>query len=232
MSDSQLIPGVVEATVSTPRILIQDAPFVAGSDAVVQNDVTDTGSTPNTRIRPGQVLVLRTATGEYVEAGDTNGDTNGAASIDSAEAVDGDWGGTNLTININGYEATIDPGINAAAAIAAIAADAQLDDRVVGSDAGGGVLRITSRETGANQALVVTHDLATGWANGLLPNYANGTDADYRVSTDFVDLLDDNQVATAQPVATALVGFFDESNLRDLTSEARAVLSRRGSIFG
>ena len=42
----------------------------------------------------------------------------------------------------------------------------------------------------------------------------------------------DLQTAINAPVGVLLRGFFDESNLINLTAEARVTLARRGSLFG
>src|SRR3990167_11354475 len=50
---------------------------------------TDSGNTPASTLRPGNVLVLRASTGRFVEANDANGDRNTAPSITSSGHGDG-----------------------------------------------------------------------------------------------------------------------------------------------
>ena len=56
------------------------------------------------RIFEGNVLVKRTSTGRYVEANDTNGDTNSPASVSASETADGDWASKTITVNVNGMD--------------------------------------------------------------------------------------------------------------------------------
>ncbi len=230
---SQKVPGVIASTLSTPNIFIQKEPFIQGSDVLVDSALTDAGSTPTSRIRPGQVLVLDTATGRYFPANGATGDRNAGASVSALETADTDWQSSVITITFDGalgIAVTLGAADDTdAEVVVALNANAIFAANAI-ADVSGGVVRIRTLEAGRHKHLTVVSDLATAYGATAIED--SGSDADYRVATDYVSLVDDNNTAVSAPCATALVGFFDESNLRNLTSEARATLSRSGSFFG
>jgi hypothetical protein len=77
-----------------------------------------------------------------------------------------------------------------------------------------------------------TSSYADTFGSGVASAEGYGTDADYRVVEDYVDMLDEGGVAGNAVAKTSMAGFYKESNLLNLCAEARAVLTRRGSIFG
>jgi len=223
----------IEATTITPlRVLINLQAYVAGTDIVLDSGNTDAGSTPTTRFREGNVIALA-ATGRYVEANDANAVLDAApAAVVSAGHVDGNGviavRGSHGLISVttatgSGTEANNATDLNADTAFAAHYV----------ATSGGGELTITALGTGASEWFYIdasTRD-AAGFSEGLANGVA-GTDADYRVTMARADLVDRDNAAVNAPVATSRAGHYDESNLINLTDEAKASLLRLGSIFG
>lgn len=193
---------------------------------------TDAGNTPTTEFRPGNVVALRTSTGRYVEANDANGDrctspaktSSGHTDGNGVIEVVGNHGSISVTTSTGtGTEANNATDLNANAAFAAHYV----------ATSGGGELTITARGKGADEWFYIAAasrdgaGFSEGESNGVA-----GTDADYRVTRDLGILADADGTAVHDEVQAYRAGYFDESQLINLTAEARAVLSRRGSIFG
>lgn len=231
----QRIPQLITTTVPGTAHRLKTEPFIPGSDVQVgAGTITDAGVTPNTRIRPGEVMVLRTSTGKYVSANDANGDRNAPASVSALETADIDWQNMVYTITVDGgVSFTVTLGATDdtdAEVVTALNANAVFAANCI-ADVNAGVVRIRTLEGGTEKTLTVVSDLATAY--GAAPGIsAKGTDADYRVSERYMDLADENGTAIEGIVATSLVGFYDLSELRNITAEAQAVLTRRGSYFG
>ena len=226
----QILPQVQETTLADRNLLIDSTGLVQGQDVVLDSTNVDV-PTPTFRIRPGNVVVLRTSTGLYVEATDPNGDRNTVATITSVGHVDGNgviavvYKGMTISVTTatgSGTEAENATDLNA---------DVLFRAHLIASS-GAGELTIASRSTGADEDLFVdatTRD-AAGFAEGIA-NSVNGVDEDYKVTADFGDLQDDDGNAVNGAVATWDAAHFDESNLLNLTGEARGVFARRGSRF-
>jgi hypothetical protein len=235
----QTIPGVVSTTLTGRKPLIDDTLTAYGEDVVLASDNVDV-STPTYRFRPGNVIVKRTSTGLYVEANDSNGDRSTPPSVSSAEAADTDWDGTTITVYLNGtlvatvlLAGTDDSTSEVVTALNTAFAAANLPIVASGLDAA--VLVVKAHPGGSGTTLRVESTLATAFATaGGAGSYAEdtGEDADYRVTDDFADLKDQNGTACTAPVRNMVRGYFDESELLNLTADAKAVLSRRGSRFG
>ncbi len=234
MPGSGSLPWIFETTITPRKILIDESLSVRGEHITLDSTVTDSGATPAHRIRPGNVVVLDTGDATYHEANDlANGDRNGQpAAIVSAGhadtigviAVRGNHGLISTTTTTGtGTEAENATDLNANAAFAA---------HYIASS-GGGELTITARRPGADEWFYVdaTTDALAAFAEGIA-NEVSGADADYRVVTEAGDLLDPDAVAQNAPAVNLVRGYFDESQLVNLTAEAKEVLVRRGSIFG
>lgn len=217
---------------------IDDVPFLVDGELTAQgNDVViasgQTSSlTPSYRIPPGSVVVKKTSGGKFYLADNaTDGDRNAAPSITTSGHADGN-GVIKITGNRGTFSVTTSTGSGTEANNATdLNADANFSAHYVASS-GGGELTIAARATGAEEWFYVHADtMATaGFAEGVA-NAVSGSDADYRVTAAHVDLEDMNGSATDAVVPTLLRGKFDESELSNLTAEAKATLIRRGSRF-
>jgi len=244
---SQTLPHYTSTTITPRKILIiETGAGIQGEDITLDSGNADAGNTPTWRFRDGNVVVLVTATGRYVEADDAAGDVNQSASASALETADVDWQSTTITVRLGGKGGlSFDVVLGAAddtdaEVVTALNANATFAAHCL-ADVDGGVVRIRTRRAGADQNIHVTSSLATAYgASGI---GANGTDADYRVTTISTELQDENGTAIHAPVENLLAAHFDESELivggaaatADTTgawAEARAVLSRRGAIFG
>jgi len=226
------IPGNVSVTLTPLKIRLSDLGVEADASAILESANTDANNTPTWRFREGNVVVKRTSTGQYVEANDSNGDRNTQAYVLSIEDVDSDWASSTITVKVNGFQITAvalaSTDDTAAEVAAALNADTDFAAHC-NAEVSGSKVNIETLHGGADMHIEVTSDLATAFGTTLNKGY--GTDADYRVTLQAVDLKDESDTAIAGHVRTARIGHFDESNLINLTAEARVVLSRRGSIF-
>lgn len=206
----------------------------ADSQARLDSGDTDSGATPTWRIRPGNVMVKVTSSGRYVEANDTAGDAPTAPAVLAAEAGDDDWKGAVVTLWRNGVSVvavTLGGSDNTTALVnTALNANAIFAANAIASASGSPTKTlITGLVGGADQTLKVTCDLASAFgANGTDDV---GSDPDYVVTETEVDLQDRNGTAIHQDVPVSRLGDYDESELINLTSEARRVLLSRGSTF-
>ena len=200
---------------------------------VLDSTNTDAGNTPTFRFRPGNVVVLETATGRYREANDATGDNSAAAAVTSAEVPDAGWQSATITTNINGQDVVIvtlaATDDTVAEVVTALNANAIFAANFIADDNGGSP-RITSLIAGSGISLLVTSSLATAY--GAAGTEDQGEDADYRITERAVDLEDGNGVAINQQVNASFMGDYDTSVLLNLTADARRVLeSVRGSSF-
>lgn len=235
------LPGFVTSSRAGRRVRVTDHPKVLGPDVVVKSDQTDAGSTRTSLLRPAYCLVKVTSTGKYVAADDSTGDRNAAASVTAliTNPGGGAWDGT-LTIKgpfapTTGVAVTLSADNTDAAVVTKInAAFAALDPElgsVIASVVSNRVV-VTTRGRGAGQWLNVSHGtVATGWGTAAVGTTGVGTDADYVVSEDYVDLLDGNAAAVDGFASTTRAGHYDAANLLRATGEALVVLARRGSIL-
>jgi len=228
-----VLPSIQQLTISPPNWKLKALPFVPGGAIVVDSSVQDQGSVPPWRIRPGNVLVKRTATNTYVTAQDPSGDRNAPATVLALIPADATWQGATITV-------TVDSGVPIATVLAAtdntnalVVTRLGLNPSFSGllvADVLGNVVRIRSLRGGREVSLVVTSTLATAF--GPQGAFALGTDADYRVLEDFTDLQDNTGVAVPGIGATSLSAYYATANLVNLSIEAQVVLSRNGAQFG
>ncbi|GIW60232.1 MAG: hypothetical protein KatS3mg087_1298 [Patescibacteria group bacterium] len=225
------VPKLQSFTDSERLVVLSNLFWEEQTPVLIDSAVTDSGSTPTNYIRAGMVLVKNSSTGRYVAADDAAGDRNTAPSVTADEAVGTTWASTTHSFYRNGVlvaqvtlAATDDSYAEYATALnnnAAFAANFSV------SDAGGGVPKITAKDTGSDVYIRVVSSLATAYgANGKT---ARGSWADYRVLIQKV-LLEDLDGTAAHKYGMAMMrGHFKESNLLRVTDEAKQVLVARGS---
>lgn len=228
-----MLPGIYSQTLTPPRHRITDEALKRGSEVVLDSGNTDSGNTPTYRMRPGNVVCLRTSTGRYVEANDANADTGTAPSITTSSHSDGNGDivivGNHGTISVttstgSGTEANNATDLNADGQFAAFYTASSAD----------GELTITANRAAADEWFYIdsTTMATASFAEGV-DNVSKGADPDIRVLEDFgSDLQDLDGTAQHGTAPTSLAGHYDESALINLTGQAREVLARRGSIFG
>lgn len=225
------VPSYSSTTLSGRRVLADLDDMLRGPTIIQESANRDSGSSPTTRIRAGNVLLKRNSSGEYVEANDANGTRSAPASITSSGHADG-----NGVIKIVGNHGTISVTTSTGSGTEAnnatdLNADAAFAAHYVASSADG-ELTIASRNVGEEEWFYVHSDtmatagLAEGEDNGV-----NGTDGDYLVTSEDVDVVDENGTALSPLTQTYRRGHFVEATLINLTPEAKAVLSKRGSTF-
>jgi hypothetical protein len=227
--------GFHSISLDYPAYQIDGKNELVGSDVHLAGDqATDYPDVGGKRVAPGTVVVKKDADGLYYLADDAaNGDRNTAPSITSAGHADG-----NGVIKIVGNHGTISvttaTGTGTEANNATdLNADTAFKAHYIASSAGG-ELTIAARATGKDEWFYVHSDtMATaGLAEGDA-NAERGTSADYRVVRAHRDTVDLSGASFVdRPVNTLLAGHFRESELRNLTQEAKAVLAARGSLFG
>ena len=229
------IPGYNSTTVGGRKILYTTIGREQGPNVVLQSDNADSGS-PTTRFRRGNVIALRTGTGEYVEANDANADHQDAASVntlvtnpgsggwDGVVTIEGNWG--SFTVTLSG--ANSDAAVAAAIIAAAAALNPESQAPVTAADATGSV-SITNIQKGAGTWLKASHaTVSTMFGSNA---YDQGNDPDILVTDADADLVDENGSAASAEVQTLRRGHFIAANLLNLTAEARAVLEKRGCRF-
>lgn len=229
------LPNNLDFTLGHRRVLIDTTGRIFGDDVILDSSNTDSGSTPTSRFRAGNVIVKRTSTGRYVEANDGNADVSARAAITSSSHTDATDdivivspklpGGT-LTVTVTtgtGTEAECATDLNANADFAAFFTASSADNE----------LTITMNAPGPENWFYMgsgTH-ANYGFAEGI-DNYSAGTYPDVKVTRAPVRLTDDNGTAKHEIVPTYDSGYFDESQLINLTGEAKQVLVSRGARFG
>lgn len=226
------IPHFSSTTISGREVLIDDSLATEAGSITLDSGNTDTGSSPTTRFRPGNVVIKRTSTGRFVEANDANADDLGAATITTSSHADatadivvvGNHGTITVTVSTgSGTEANCATDLNADADFAAHYT----------ASSGGGELTITSNEVGPDEWFYMgagtsdSYGFAEGENNGV-----RGTQPDVRVTAEYADLVDEEGTAVHADVLAYRRGHFDASQLINLTAEARSLLTARGSIFG
>lgn len=225
------VPGFRSYSLDFPAFLVDGQLTVQGSDVLIASGQTS-GITPTHRIPPGSVVVKKTADGKYYLADDAaNGDRNSAPTITSSGHADtlgalvivGNHGTISVTTSTGtGTEAENVTDLNADTAFAA---------HYVASS-GAGELTIAARAGGAEEWFYIDATSADGF--GLAEGDANkveGADADYRVTAFHADTKDLEGTNIDALAANLTRGKFRESELSNLTGEAKAVLLRRGSEF-
>jgi len=228
-----VLPSIQQLTVSPPNWKLKALPFVPGGAVVIDPSVTDSGSVPPWRIRPGNVLVKRTATKTYVSASDPTGDRSAPASVLALVPADATWQGATIMV-------TVESGVPISTVLAAtdntnalVVTRLNSNPSFAGllvADVAGNVVRIRTLRGGREVSILVTSTLAAAF--GAAGMSALGSDADYRVLEDFTDLQDNTGMAVPGIGATSLAGYYAAQNLLNLTPEAQVVLSRNGALFG
>lgn len=235
------LPSYSSVSITGRKVLHNRIGVEQGPTAVLENTCADSGSTPTTRMRPGNVIVKRASSGEYVEANDSNGDRCTPAAVTALETADDDW--ESGVIRITGHWGTIDVTLagtddtdaEVVAAINTALAAVDPEQGPCKASVSGSRVVITNRDKGAGTYLEVYHTtVSTAFgAAGASTTMDVGEDADYLVidEGEYPDMVDEQGTARSAPVRTLQRGNFVTANLINLTSEARAVLSRRGSRF-
>lgn len=230
--------GFTEFELAHKAFLIDGSRTIQGRDVTLAgNQTTNYPASGGKRVAEGTVVVKKTGDGLYYLADDgSNGDRNAAATVASLEAADTDWDGATYTITITYPDGTVvEKALTAAGTddstsemVTLINSDQTLEGHVVASGNDGQVLTITTVRKG-NVHLKVTSSLSTAF--GASGQEDDGVEADYRVVTRLADTTDLAGSSYAPVVPTLLAGAFDESELSNLTDEAKAVLLGRGSSF-
>lgn len=223
---------------------LSDVPFLYdGRNSQRGSEVTMAKSqasslTPTTLHPPGTVLIKKTSDGKFYLATDVaNCDSPDAASIntlvtnpgsggwDGDLIISGHWGTITVALSGDDDDAAVATAINTAVA----AQDPETQARITAADATGSV-SITNFDVGPGTWLHAYNADVAGMfgANGTDDQ---GNDADVRVTSDFVDLVDLNGTAADAQVPTLRKGNFRTAQLSSLTAEARGILERRGSQF-
>ena len=231
---AQLLPGLHTTVLSVPVYRKFAQPYVALPNAVLDASMTDPGSAPPYRIRPGNVIVLNSGLGRFVSTTDPTGDRCQPATIIALEKGTAAWNGLALTFSLNGGP-PIAANLGAQTATEAQAVTDLMGNPVFAAslvaDATTGSLRIRTLRADGEQYLTAnapTRPTLFG-ASGA---QAQGSDADYRVTEDFADLLDIlSGQPTPAPVTSSNVGAYVTNALINLTPEARVVLTRKGAQF-
>lgn len=222
--------------------LVENQPFIDLRNARIESvsidpTTVDATNTPTTQLRRGLVLGYDSAGLNYVDAGDALVDAHTKGTIDSAEAPDGDWDATTLTVAVPGigrivYTLGSETAIsNLATAIADIN-DGPLGTLVFASDNGSGLLRLQSVKEGAT--LSVKSSLATAYAAGANVETTNtGSLTKYGILYDpipsmlgIADSAADRNAAIV--TANAIVR---ESDLLGLTTAAREYFAQNNIVL-
>lgn len=195
----------------------------------------DSANTPTTQLRRGLVVGFDSATGAYFNASNAAVDAHVKASVDSAEAPDGDWEATTLTVALTGIGAlthvmgsntTV---TNLATAIADINADPALAPYIIASDNGSGLLRITAVQDGVD--IEVSSSLSTAYGGVTVSGSATLTT--YGILMDPVvsmrGINDDLVDRRAQAYIGRVVA--KEDRLFDLTLAAKTYFEKAGIIL-
>lgn len=207
--------------------------YSQGSDVILRSTALDQANNPPSRVRKGFVIVKTSADGIFSSANDPQADRNLGAVVTALQTADQGWAGKSITLSIRGRPvATVPLGANSntdALVVADLNGNAAFAQFAQAAVVGARV-QITSLDVGADVVLKVTStNPAAFGANGT---DAGGADADYRVTAEPVDLIDATGAPSNSSVKTSIKAFYVESALLGLTGEARAVLARRGALFG
>jgi hypothetical protein len=207
--------------------------YSQGSDVVLRATALDLGNNPTWRVRKGFVIVKNSQDGLFSVAGDPQADKNLGAVVTALMSADATWPGKTITLSIRGRQiVTVAVGANSntdALVVADLTANATFAQYAVAAVVNQRV-QIMSLDAGAEVVMKIASNLPTAfganWTDGA------GKDADYRVTAEPVDLVDPTGASANNTVQTSLKAYYCEAALLGLTGEARAVLSRRGAIFG
>jgi hypothetical protein len=207
--------------------------YSQGSDVVLRAAALDSGANPPWRVRKGFVIVKSSQDGLFSAAADPQADRNQGAVVTALQTADQGWAGKAITVALRGRPVvTVPLGANSnadALVVADLMANATFVQFAQAAVVGARI-QITSLDVGADVVMKVTStNLAAFGPNG---QDGAGKDADYRVTAEPVELIDPTGASANNTVKTSLKAFYLEAALIGLTGEARAVLARRGAIFG
>jgi len=232
----QQMPSFTSFTDEDRKLYVQaldGREYSQGSDVVLRATALDPGSTPPWRVRKGFVIVKSTADGIFSAASDPQADRNQGAVVTALATADQSWAGKSISVAMRGRPVvTVALGANSntdALVVADLMANATFAQFFQAAVVGARV-QITSLDVGADVVMKVTSTNAAAFGG----NGADGAgkDADYRVTAECVELIDPTGAPANNLVKTSLKAFYVEAALIGLTGEARAVLARRGALFG
>ena len=227
------LPGIYEQEYEHRRYLVDHQALVRGKDVVV-DEQANSALAPRHRIVPGTVIVRLRGGERYVEATSPLGERNQPAGVSALVPADPAWAGTQITVShALGLGFVVPLGAQAvdnASVVAELNRDPAFAARYLADEDPAGRVRIRTRDAGATAYLHVQSSLQGAFgADGAS---GSGVDADYRVTDALAELFEvvgGRRIPAL--VSTLFAGHFVEPALLHLTSEARVVLARRGSIF-
>ena len=213
------VPGITSTTVDDRQVLLSDRGLER--DAVIQDSSnSDSGASPTTSPRKGNVLTKRTSTGRYIEANDANADaadaaaltadaTNpGSAAWDGTLTVSGHWGSVAVTLSSDDTDSAVVTAINAALA----ALNPEWGPCV--ATVSGSRVVITNRETGQGTWLKAVHGTVTGMFGTLAVGVSDqGANPEIVVIAEQRPLLDRAGAATHSETPVYTKAHLDESQL-------------------
>ncbi len=223
------VPGFKERTLDDVAYLIDGQLTVTAEDVLFASGELS-AITPDHRHPPGTVVGFDSGTSKWYLATDSLVDVGVAATITSSGHSDG-----NGVIEVVGNHGTVSvttaTGTGTEAENATdLNADAQFAAHYIATSAGG-ELTITAQDTSIDEwfyigaATIATVSFAEGQANEVRCTACE----DYRVTTAFAELKDDEAAAQDFLVGALWRGRFRRSALSSLTAAAEEVLLARGS---
>lgn len=253
-----MLPGITNVNIAARPFLLRSKAnrTIVGEMVQVKSTVTDSGAVGSglpraTILRPGMVLGKKTSDGLFYPADDSNVSGSQVASVSSLIAIAATaasktfkWkykNGVEHTVTLGGGDNSCDAVVTALNADDLFAADL-IADKVATPVAN--TLRIRSRRAGADEYFTITDGTLNdhgGVAEDTFEDNTGhgGSDGDYRVlglggggHEDHLDMLGRDGAVADQSAPNLMAGEFDESELLNLTPDAKAVLTRRGSFFG
>ena len=228
------VPGLTTSAKSYPRHRRTDEGLVLVPDVVLDSSNTDSGSSPTSLFRPGNVIVKQASTGRFLEANDASGDANEPASVSASETADADWAGKTFTFTVDGgpsFTLTAGGSDDSDAEIVTLFnASGLFQAAGLVADESGSRVRVRTTSAGAHKTLKIESNLATAY--GASGTEDSGADAEFLVCESHAKLTDENGTAAHCDVAASWAGDYVEANLINLTAAAKAVLIRRGSRIG
>lgn len=227
-----LLPGLYTQEFQPRRFRVDDQALVRGK-AVVLDRESRSPLAPDHWIPEGTVVVRRRGTTRFVHATHPDGERNQPASVAALAPADAAWGGTLVTVSLAeglGFPVLLDPSVaDNAAVIDALNQAPGFTSQFLADEGANGRVRVRTRSAGAGEVLHVRSSLDAAF--GPEGTAASGRDADYRVTDGWGDVLELPGRPVHAIVPSILAGHFEEQRLLHLTPEARAVFTRRGSIF-
>ena len=207
--------------------------YSQGQDVVLRATALDPAANPPWRVRKGFVIVKSSQDGLFSAAADPQADRNQGAIVTALQTADQGWAGKTITVALRGRTVvTVPLGANSntdALVVADLMGNATFTQFAQAAVVAARV-QVMSLDVGADVVMRVTStNLAAFGPNG---QDGAGKDADYRVTVEPVELIDPTGAPANNMVKTSLKAFYVEASLIGLTGEARAVLARRGAIFG